>query len=160
MHVAKDCGDPIRCFRCGSFGHKRFNCWKSKDKLKKNSNIDHGFFFQCMKVNRVLLDHLWTQRKEGIDLLEDLFKHFDAINSVNIGRNSHKITDSSGTLDGRISNTKNRKSYGVKLVTVSNTVGSKVVGGFKKTLGVDVSIIHVDLEAHKKVHLDSLLFIL
>lgn len=51
-----------------------------------------------MKLKRILLDHLWTQRKEGIDFLEDLFKHFDKINSGNIGRNLCKKFGISGNL--------------------------------------------------------------
>lgn len=40
-----------------------------------------------MKLKRILLDRLWVQRYEGIELQESLFKHLDVITKVNIGRN-------------------------------------------------------------------------
>lgn len=47
---------------------------------------DHGFLsvLKYTELKRILLDHLWIQRSEGIKFLEDLFKHFDKINEVNI----------------------------------------------------------------------------
>lgn len=54
---------------------------------KNLSVLDHGFKFElkCMQLNRILLDHLWFQRSEGIEILEELFRHFEVMNEVNIG---------------------------------------------------------------------------
>lgn len=77
------------------FGHNKISCLKlqksiSNSGVKKNLLItEHGFqlVLKCMKLKRVLLDHLCVQRSEGIEYLEELLYHFDGINEVNIGRN-------------------------------------------------------------------------
>lgn len=46
-----------------------------------------------MKLTKILLDHLWIQRKEGTDFLEDLLIHFDVIN---IGKDYGKKFGDSG----------------------------------------------------------------
>lgn len=65
--------------------YEGFDCRKQK----KLSISDHGFHFvlESMKLKRILLDQLWVQRFEGIELLEDLFKHLNVVNSVNTGTN-------------------------------------------------------------------------
>lgn len=101
-HLANVCREPIRCFRCGNFGHKRNKCLMKfnapstsgvsngfvNEGLNFLSIQDHGFqfMFKCMKLKRILLDNLSVQRDEGIAFLEELFKHFETIDEVNIGR--------------------------------------------------------------------------
>lgn len=67
---------------------------------KQLSIIDYGFHFvlKCMKLKCILLDQLWVQRCEDIEILEDLI---DVVSYVNINMNYKvKFGDAKVNSDG------------------------------------------------------------
>lgn len=95
-HLANSFRDPVRCFACGSFGHKCKGYGKNLVSVN-NSNlfsytssisINNGFQFvlKFLKLREVLLDTHWFMEDEGIRYLDELLYHFNNINEPNIGK--------------------------------------------------------------------------
>lgn len=89
-HLAKHCSDPIRCFVCGKFGHRKFGRTSKLNRRKSTpvSTVNHGFQFalKFLLLNGLLLDNLSQKKHECLKFLDELFIHFDDINAPNIDK--------------------------------------------------------------------------